>query len=95
MPITVIVFNPPRERLPHSSAKPRWSRAQESAQYSAMAVELSDQDTVGTALTLQMALGFTVTVLAIFAIPVVEVRFPSLPCIRLWPNTLAIIFAYK
>ncbi|CAM9271957.1 unnamed protein product, partial [Laminaria digitata] len=44
----------------------------ESAQYSAMATELSDPDTVGTALTLQMALGFTVTVAAIFAIPLVE-----------------------
>ncbi|CAM9892462.1 unnamed protein product [Ectocarpus sp. 6 AP-2014] len=44
----------------------------ESAQFSAMATELSDQDTVGTALTLQMALGFTVTVVGIFAIPLVE-----------------------
>lgn len=43
-----------------------------------MATELSDQDTVGTALTLQMALGFSVTVLAIFAIPLVEVRIASL-----------------
>lgn len=47
--------------------------AQESAQFSAMAVELSDSDTVGTALTLQMALGFSVTVLGIFTIPLVEV----------------------
>lgn len=46
---------------------------QESAQFSAMATELSDRDTVGTALTLQMALGFSVTVAAIFAIPLVEV----------------------
>lgn len=46
---------------------------QESAQFSAMATELSDQDTVGTAITLQMALGFTVTVVGIFAIPLVEV----------------------
>lgn len=38
-----------------------------------MATELSDQDTVGTALTLQMALGFAVTVVGIFAIPLVEV----------------------
>lgn len=43
-----------------------------------MATELSDQDTVGTALTLQMALGFSVTVLAIFAIPLVEVRVLTL-----------------
>lgn len=47
---------------------------QESAQFSAMATELSDRDTVGTALTLQMALGFSVTVVAIFAISLVEVR---------------------
>ena len=54
---------------------PVLSCEQESAQYSAMATELSDQDTVGTALTLQMALGFSVTVASIFAIPLVEVRF--------------------
>jgi len=35
------------------------NHAQESAQFSAMATELSDPDTVGTALTLQMALGFS------------------------------------
>lgn len=52
-------------------ASPRF--AQESAQFSAMAVELSDSDTVGTALTLQMALGFSVTVVGIFTIPLVEV----------------------
>lgn len=45
---------------------------QESAQFSAMATELADQDTVGTALTLQMALGFSVTVAVIFSIPLVE-----------------------
>lgn len=38
-----------------------------------MAVELSDSDTVGTALTMQMALGFSVTVVGIFTIPLVEV----------------------
>lgn len=38
-----------------------------------MATELADQDTVGTALTLQMALGFSVTVVGIFSIPLVEV----------------------
>ena len=37
-----------------------------------MATELSDPDTVGTALTIQMALGFSVTVVGIFAIPLVE-----------------------
>lgn len=57
---------------PHrrSSASPT---VQESAQFSAMATELADQDTVGTALTLQMALGFSVTVVGIFSIPLVEV----------------------
>eukprot|EP00752_Nemacystus_decipiens_P011777 g10449.t2 len=48
------------------------SAVAESAQFSAMAVELSDSDTVGTALTLQMALGFSVTVAGIFTIPLVE-----------------------
>lgn len=38
-----------------------------------MATELADRDTVGTALTLQMALGFAVTVVVIFVIPQVEV----------------------
>lgn len=49
-------------------------QTQESSQYSAIVTELSDQDCVGTALTLQIALGFSVTVLAIFAVPAVEVR---------------------
>ncbi|CAN0117169.1 unnamed protein product [Pylaiella littoralis] len=48
------------------------SAVAESAQYSAMATELADQDTVGTALALQMALGFSVTVVGIFAIPLVQ-----------------------
>ena len=58
--------------------------AQESAQFSAMAVELSDSDTVGTALTLQMALGFTVTVVGIFTIPLVEVRGFVCTSMQIW-----------
>lgn len=58
---------------PALRGRTRHTTPQESAQFSAMATELSDQDTVGTALTLQMALGFTVTVVGIFAIPLVEV----------------------
>ena len=49
-----------------------------------MAVELSDSDTVGTALTLQMALGFTVTVVGIFTIPLVEVRGFVCTSMQIW-----------
>lgn len=78
--LPAVVFIPAPKR-PSSTIRQKISLvvgsglAQESAQYSAMAVELSDPDTVGTALTLQMALGFTVTVVAIFSIPLIEVRF--------------------
>ena len=53
---------------------PHHGIAQESGQFSAMATELADQDTVGTALTLQMALGYFTTVISIFVIPLVQVR---------------------
>ena len=43
----------------------------DSAQFSTMVTELADQRYVGTALTLQLAAGFTLTVLTIFLIPVV------------------------
>lgn len=44
----------------------------DSAQFSTMVTELADQAYVGTALTLQLALGFTLTVVTIWLIPVVE-----------------------
>lgn len=44
----------------------------DSAQFSTMVTELADQDYVGTALTLQLAIGFTLTVVTIFLIPVLE-----------------------
>jgi MFS family permease len=44
----------------------------DSAQFSTMVTELADQSYVGTALTLQLALGFTLTVLTIWLIPVLE-----------------------
>lgn len=44
----------------------------DSAQFSAMVTELADQAYVGTALTLQLALGFTLTVVTIWLIPVIE-----------------------
>ncbi len=44
----------------------------DSAQFSTMVTELADQAYVGTALTLQLALGFTLTVITIWLIPVVE-----------------------
>ncbi len=44
----------------------------DSAQFSTMVTELADQSYVGTALTLQLALGFTLTVATIWLIPYVE-----------------------
>lgn len=44
----------------------------DSAQFSTMVTELADQSYVGTALTLQLALGFTLTVATIWLIPVLE-----------------------
>jgi MFS family permease len=44
----------------------------DSAQFSTMVTELADQAYVGTALTLQLALGFTLTVATIWLIPMVE-----------------------
>jgi MFS family permease len=44
----------------------------DSAQFSTMVTELADQSYVGTALTLQLAIGFTLTVATIWLIPVVE-----------------------
>ena len=44
----------------------------DSAQFSTVVTELADQAYVGTALTLQLALGFTLTVATIWLIPVLE-----------------------
>ncbi len=44
----------------------------DSAQFSTMVTELSDQAYVGTALTLQLALGFTLTVATIWLIPILQ-----------------------
>lgn len=44
----------------------------DSAQFSAIVTEVADQSYVGTALTMQVAVGFTVTVVTIWLIPVVE-----------------------
>jgi MFS family permease len=44
----------------------------DSAQFSTMVTELADQAYVGTALTLQLALGFTLTVATIWLIPILE-----------------------
>jgi len=44
----------------------------DSAQFSTMVTELADQAYVGTALTLQLAAGFTVTVATIWLIPILE-----------------------
>ena len=47
----------------------------DSAQFSTMVTELADQAYVGTALTLQMAAGFTITVATIWLIPFLEATF--------------------
>lgn len=44
----------------------------DSAQFSAMVTELGDQSYVGTALTMQIAIGFTISAATIWIIPVVE-----------------------
>jgi MFS family permease len=44
----------------------------DSAQFSAIVTELSDQAYVGTALTIQLAVGFTLTVATIWLIPLLE-----------------------
>jgi MFS family permease len=44
----------------------------DSAQFSTMVTELADQSYVGTALTLQLAVGFTITVATIWLIPVLQ-----------------------
>ena len=44
----------------------------DSAQFSTMVTELAGQAYVGTALTLQLAIGFTLTVATIWLIPVLE-----------------------
>jgi MFS family permease len=46
----------------------------DSAQFSAMVTELSDQAYVGTALTVQLAVGFTLTVVTIWLVPVMRDR---------------------
>ena len=44
----------------------------DSAQFSTLVTELADQAYVGTALTLQLAIGFTLTVATIWLIPLFE-----------------------
>jgi hypothetical protein len=44
----------------------------DSAQFSTIVTELADQAYVGTALTLQLAVGFTLTVATIWLIPILE-----------------------
>jgi len=43
----------------------------DSAQFSAMVTEFSDQSLVGTALTFQMGVGFLITVFTVWLVPVV------------------------
>jgi MFS family permease len=47
----------------------------DSAQFSTMVTELADQAYVGTALTLQLALGFTITIATIWLIPFLQDAF--------------------
>jgi hypothetical protein len=43
----------------------------DSAQFSAMVTEVADQRYVGTALTLQLAIGFTLTITTIWLVPLI------------------------
>ena len=47
----------------------------DSAQFSTMVTEVGDQAYVGTALTMQLAIGFTLTVVTIWLVPVLRVQF--------------------
>ena len=47
----------------------------DSAQFSTMVTEVGDQAYVGTALTMQLAIGFTLTVATIWLVPVMRERF--------------------
>ena len=47
----------------------------DSAQFSTMVTELADQAYVGTALTMQLAIGFTLTIATIWLIPLLEDGF--------------------
>ena len=47
----------------------------DSAQFSTMVTEVADQSYVGTALTLQLAIGFTLTVLTIWLVPILRDSF--------------------
>ncbi|MGD2058746.1 MAG: hypothetical protein PVI04_08440, partial [Anaerolineales bacterium] len=42
------------------------------AQFSTLVTELADQEYVGTALTLQLAAGYTITVVTIWLVPALE-----------------------
>jgi hypothetical protein len=44
----------------------------DSAQFSAIVTEVADQRYVGTAVTLQLAIGFSLTVLTIFLVPILR-----------------------
>ena len=46
----------------------------DSAQFSTMVTEVGDQAYVGTALTMQLAIGFTLTVVTIWLVPVMRER---------------------
>jgi MFS family permease len=56
----------------------------DSAQFSTMVTELADQAYVGTAVTLQLAVGFTLTVATIWLVPVIETTAG-------WPWTFAFL----
>jgi hypothetical protein len=47
----------------------------DSAQFSTIVTELADQSYVGTALTLQLAIGFSLTIVTIWLIPALESAF--------------------
>jgi MFS family permease len=66
------VFNGPTWALVIVSLVWGFTVVADSAQFSTMVTELADQAYVGTALTLQLALGFTLTVVTIWLLPYLE-----------------------
>ena len=56
----------------------------DSPQYSAMITELVEESLVGTALTIQTAIGFTVSLITIFLVPLIETLYG-------WGNSLLIL----
>lgn len=69
----------------------------DSAQYSTMVTEVTATEAVGTAVTLQLAIGYTVTCVTVFLVPVWEtaVGWGWVFCFLSPPNVVAICCVYR